>query len=256
MAVVDTKPGAHLTVRPGVLACDRHGAVVAANERAAALLGLSEVDLVDEVRWHASDPAGAAAPPLALVVRQALRTGTRATRPVVVTAETHQRALLMTITPDADGAVVEFQPVQADLRESAGLLDPVTGLPNAVLLVDRLGHAVTRAHALGGMVSVVLADVCGLGRLTEALGEWQADALLAELGDRLRSGMRADHTVARYGGGTFAVVAEHARGTGAATADLVRRLAGDVAVRIGWATSDGRVPGHELLARAERALRP
>jgi GGDEF domain-containing protein len=175
-------------------------------------------------------------------------------RPVVITDDVERRSLLMVITPNADGAVVEVRGVQADLRESAGLLDPVTGLPNAVLLGDRLTQAVTRASTLGGLVSVVLADVRGLGRLTASHGAGHADELLAEFGTRLRRGLRADHTVARYGGGTFAIVAEHLRGTGAATADHVRGLAGEIAVRIGWATSEGDAPGHELLARAEAEL--
>jgi diguanylate cyclase (GGDEF)-like protein len=256
MAEVGTMPS---TVQhPGVLVCDRDGAVVGANAQATRLLGVSAAHLVEDTRppgWHAVEPTGEPALPLVLVVRQAVRTGVRVMRPVVIADEAERRSLLMVITPNADGAVVEVRGVQSDLRESAGLLDPVTGLPNAVLLGDRLAQAVTRASTLGGLVSVVLADVRGLGNLTATHGAGHADELLAEFGTRLRRGLRADHTVARYSGGTFAVVAEHLHGTGAATADHVRGLADAVAVRIGWATSDGGVPGHELLARAEAALR-
>ncbi|TDQ05210.1 GGDEF domain-containing protein [Labedaea rhizosphaerae] len=256
MTEVGTVPSA--TGQLGVLVCDRDGAVVGANAQAARLLGVSAAHLVENTRppgWHAVEPTGTPALPLVGVVRQAVRTGVRVMRPLVVADDVERRSLLMVITPNADGAVVEVRGVQADLRESAGLLDPLTGLPNAVLLGDRLAQAVTRARTLGGLVSVVLADVRGLADLTATHGVAHADALLAGFGTRLRRDLRADHTVARYGGGTFAVVAEHDHSTGAATAARVRALAGDVAVRIGWATSDGGVPGHELLARAEAALR-
>lgn len=256
MTEVGTVPSARGQL--GVLVCDRDGAVVGANAQAARLLGVSAAHLVENTRppgWHAVEPTGTPAFPLGGVVRQVVRTGVRVMRPVVITDDVERRSLLMVITPNADGAVVEVRGVQADLRESAGLLDPVTGLPNAVLLGDRLTQAVTRAATLGGLVSVVLADVRGLGRLTASHGAGHADELLAEFGTRLRHGLRADHTVARYSGGTFAIVAEHRHGTGAATAEQVLDLADAVAVRIGWATSNGDVPGHELLARAEIALR-
>jgi len=255
MTEVGTMPSA--TERLGVLVCAQDGTVVGANAEATRLLGVSAEDLVQDKRppgWYAVDPTGTPALPLVVAVRQAVRTGTRVMRPVVVADGPQRRSLLVVVTPNPDGAVVEILAVQADLRESAGLLDPVTGLPNAVLFGDRLGQAVTRARTLGGLVTVVLADVRGLARLTATLGTGPADDLLAGLGERLRCGLRADHTVARYGGGTFAVIAEHMHGTGAPTADRVRTLAGDVAVRIGWATSDGGMPGHELLARAELAL--
>jgi diguanylate cyclase (GGDEF)-like protein len=161
--------------------------------------------------------------------------------------------------------VTVLQPVHTDLRRSKGLLDPLTELPSRPLLFDRLEQALTRARTHGTMVSVILADLRGLGEINTRWGFRHGDQLLAVIGKRLREGLRADHTVARYSGGTFAVLADHPHGTGAPVAERIKRIAearvtlskGSVQpeLRIGWATSGGASTVHELIGLAELRLR-
>src|SRR5258706_5376120 len=87
------------------------------------------------------------------------------------------------------------------------LLDPCTGLPGRELLIDRLGHALTRARTHGTLVSLVLIH---------------GDAVLAR---RLRERMREDHTVARFSDEVIAIVAEHPDGSGHVIAEHVRQVA-------------------------------
>jgi GGDEF domain-containing protein len=118
-----------------------------------------------------------------------------------------------------------------------GLFDPVTGLPNRVLLFDRLDKALRRARARGTKVTMVLAELPSFD-----------DRTLAATSDRLTGRLTADHTVARYAGGMFAVMADPPHGTGAA---YVAKLAACPA-RVGWATSDGV---HSVRDVVEQALK-
>lgn len=247
----------------GMVVHDGHGAVLAANRRAAQLLGVRRAELFSGVRpagWRARDELGARLPHLAELARQVLRGGTATAVPFVVTPpHGPNRRLWAEIRPvrHRDGllSLTVLHPVEVDLWRSLGLVDPLTGLANQLLLIERLTHGLTMARALGGRVSLVLLDVRGLGELNESLGVTRADELLAKLGRRLRDGLREDQTVARYAGGTFAVVANHPRGTGEPVASRAQSLAGagdgpGLAVRTGWATSDGGESADELISRA------
>jgi diguanylate cyclase (GGDEF)-like protein len=160
---------------------------------------------------------------------------------------------------------VLLQPVQTDVARSRGLLDCLTGLPGRVLLLDRLEQALTRARTHGTLATFVLLDVHQLSAVNAEHGFDQGDELLTTLAGRLRRGLRADHTVARYGGDEFAVIAEHPNGTGEPVAERIRRLAakpvqiGGVRVRPGlrlsWVTSDGVASVLSVLTRAEEHLR-
>jgi GGDEF domain-containing protein len=77
--------------------------------------------------------------------------------------------------------------------------------------------------------------------------------------------LRADHTVARYGGDEFAVIAEHPSGTGETLAARVHELAKTPLVlarhtlqpqlQLSWVTSNGQVGVHSMLDSAEKRLR-
>jgi diguanylate cyclase (GGDEF)-like protein len=101
-------------------------------------------------------------------------------------------------------AAMEHQQANLQLLEQA-LHDPLTGLPNRMLLFDRLEHA-ARSLRHGRSLAVLLVDLDGFKLLNDALGHDVGDQLLVAVADRLRSIVRGADTVARLGGDEFAVL--------------------------------------------------
>jgi diguanylate cyclase (GGDEF)-like protein len=94
---------------------------------------------------------------------------------------------------------------EGQLRHQA-LNDEVTGLPNRRLLADRLSHALDVGKRQGHPVALLYIDLDGFKLINDSLGHSIGDALLRQVGERLRSRVRASDTLARLGGDEFAVV--------------------------------------------------
>jgi diguanylate cyclase (GGDEF)-like protein len=87
--------------------------------------------------------------------------------------------------------------------------DPLTGLANRTLLRDRLEHALARTERDEEMATGVLfVDLDNFKQVNDAYGHAAGDAVLVELGRRLRTAVRPADTVARLGGDEFVVVCE------------------------------------------------
>ncbi len=86
------------------------------------------------------------------------------------------------------------------------LMDDVTGLPNRRLLSDRLAQCVARARREKGMVALLCVDLDGFKLINDSYGHITGDALLAQVGLRLKSRFRNADTLARVGGDEFAIV--------------------------------------------------
>jgi diguanylate cyclase (GGDEF)-like protein/PAS domain S-box-containing protein len=88
------------------------------------------------------------------------------------------------------------------------LHDPLTDLPNRVLLHDRLGQAIAsaRREPQHQPVALLVLDLDRFKEVNDTLGHHAGDRLLQEVGQRLRGALRESDTVARLGGDEFAAV--------------------------------------------------
>ncbi len=91
------------------------------------------------------------------------------------------------------------------LNEHQSLHDGLTGLPNRVLLTDRIEHALDRRDG-NRLIGVLFLDVDGFKSVNDTLGHAAGDALLSELSRRLMGAIRTGDTCARLGGDEFAIL--------------------------------------------------
>ncbi|MDB5761988.1 MAG: hypothetical protein JWQ21_983 [Herminiimonas sp.] len=87
--------------------------------------------------------------------------------------------------------------------------DPLTGLPNRVLLNDRMQHAIDQARRRQSRVGILLMDLNRFKVINDSLGHNKGDILLCTIADRLKGAMREVDTVARLGGDEFVVLLEN-----------------------------------------------
>ncbi len=99
----------------------------------------------------------------------------------------------------------ERHDLEVALRDAA-LHDPLTRLPNRTLFFDRLQQALAKHERARSDVAVAVIDVDDFKMINDTHGHAAGDAVLVELGHRLRAIVRADETVARFGGDEFALI--------------------------------------------------
>jgi diguanylate cyclase (GGDEF)-like protein/PAS domain S-box-containing protein len=86
--------------------------------------------------------------------------------------------------------------------------DPLTGLPNRALFLDRLKQAVTRARREGRLAAVMFLDLDRFKEINDNLGHSVGDEVLVEVAKRLMAHLREVDTIARLGGDEFTIVIE------------------------------------------------
>jgi diguanylate cyclase (GGDEF)-like protein len=89
------------------------------------------------------------------------------------------------------------------------LHDGMTGLPNRILFLDRLGQAIQSCkRRTGSTFSVLFIDIDQFKVINDSLGHLTGDQLLISIGRRMKSCLRSSDTIARFGGDEFAVLLE------------------------------------------------
>ena len=86
--------------------------------------------------------------------------------------------------------------------------DPLTGLPNRTMLMDRLSQALARSERQSTLVAVLFLDLDNFKVVNDGLGHEVGDQLLVAVAQRLRGVLRQADTAARFGGDEFALVCE------------------------------------------------
>ena len=84
--------------------------------------------------------------------------------------------------------------------------DPLTGLPNRTLLMDRMQQAIAHAHRSGSRAAVLFLDLDNFKTINDSLGHGVGDGLLQSVASRIQLCVREGDTVARLGGDEFVVV--------------------------------------------------
>jgi diguanylate cyclase (GGDEF)-like protein/PAS domain S-box-containing protein len=111
------------------------------------------------------------------------------------------------------GAVVTFKDVterkvlEEQLHHQA-FHDPLSGLPNRALFMDRLEHALARANRRGGKVALLFIDLDNFKVINDSLGHEVGDQLLVAAAKRLKACLRLGDSAARLGGDEFTVLVE------------------------------------------------
>jgi len=115
--------------------------------------------------------------------------------------------------------VSERRQLEAQLAHQA-LHDPLTGLANRTLLVERLEQAIARLPRHPGLLAVLFLDLDRFKLINDAMGHDAGDDLLLQSAGLLRAAVRPHDMIARFGGDEFVVVCEDI-----ADADDLERIA-------------------------------
>jgi diguanylate cyclase len=100
----------------------------------------------------------------------------------------------------------------ADLEQELALArhlayhDPLTGLPNRALLLDRLKQAILQAERQSKAIGLLLLDLDCFKHVNDRLGHTAGDLVLRVIAQRLASCIRAGDTASRYGGDEFVIL--------------------------------------------------
>uniref|UniRef100_UPI0005B97399 putative bifunctional diguanylate cyclase/phosphodiesterase n=1 Tax=Methylobacterium sp. B1 TaxID=91459 RepID=UPI0005B97399 len=217
-------------VRQGLLMIDPTGTVIAANAPARQLLaGLnvtlrvqaSAIPLLRALRAGTAPPRGA--------LLRSLRRALARRQPVVFELRHRDHTVQVELHPLATGGwVVSLEDVSTrkavEARADAmARRDPLTGLPNRLLLRERLAEALARLARTGECCALLLIDLDRFKPVNDTLGHPIGDALLETVADRLRSTVRPTDTVARIGGDEFVILQPGIRDA-AGTQALARRV--------------------------------
>lgn len=113
-------------------------------------------------------------------------------------------------TPLLQGTAIDITETRQDKEQVRHMAvhDSLTGLPNRLLFNDRLTIALNHAKRGRWKLAVFFLDLDRLKTINESFGRPVGDQLLQRVAERIRAGIRAGDTVARFGGGEFGIVVQ------------------------------------------------
>jgi len=104
----------------------------------------------------------------------------------------------------------ELQVLNSKIAHQA-MHDPLTGLPNRLLIIDHLQKEISHAARDKSTLAVFMIDLNNFKDVNDTLGHPVGDGLLKDVASRLKKALRESDTVGRLGGDEFAVVIPHVK---------------------------------------------
>ncbi len=161
--------------------------------------------------------------------------------------------------------VTEQRRLEHELTERA-FHDPLTGLPNRTLLLERIERALLRSRRGSTLTCLLFIDLDDFKMVNDTMGHSTGDHLLSAVAERLSGALRRTDTAARLGGDEFAVLMEDAKKPLDAellAAQVIQALSRSFSLRegsvsvsasVGVATARDSTDAEELLGHADLAL--
>jgi diguanylate cyclase (GGDEF)-like protein/PAS domain S-box-containing protein len=131
--------------------------------------------------------------------------------------EVYPQRLSISTVKDDTGVVTHFVAIFTDISdhktaqaqiETLAFYDPLTGLPNRRLLMDRLDQALNASTRHARMSALLFVDLDNFKTINDTLGHHQGDLLLTQVAQRLKTCIREGDTLARLGSDEFVVMLE------------------------------------------------
>jgi diguanylate cyclase (GGDEF)-like protein/PAS domain S-box-containing protein len=194
------------SIRDAVVTTDAEGRVQTLNAAAETLTGWTQIEAlghpVEEIinlRAYGTDA------PLPNPAYESLREGKDGRR-----IHIHLEAKPL-VESDPEACLLVFYDASEAVRLAErisylGQHDPLTGLPNRILLVDRLEQGTRLADRTSDQLAVVFLDLDHFHRINETCGHALADQFLKEVAYRLTDALRESDTVCRLGGDEFVLL--------------------------------------------------
>ncbi|HEV3229258.1 MAG TPA: sensor domain-containing diguanylate cyclase [Solirubrobacteraceae bacterium] len=187
-------------------------------------------------------------------------------------------AVIVLVSPEAlddselelAGTLIELAATNLALIDAraAARTDSLTGLMNYGAMLGRLDEEIDRARRQGSALASLILDLDNFKLINDRYGHLIGDGILRQVASTLRHEFRRFDRVARYGGDEFVVILPNAEGNRAAVAGqrALRRLRDirvevaesqghHVTASIGWAAWRPPDTAHDLLTKADEALR-
>lgn len=231
------------SIGDGVLSIDLAGRITYLNPAAAAMIGWPSEAAVGQPIGHVfhlidRETREPAQNPLRLAVQLNRNVGLTPNC-LLVRSDGGELAIEDSAAPIRDtqgrvtGAVMVFRDVGAALEMSRQMShmaqhDALTGLPNRLLLNDRLTNAIALGRRRQKPVAVGFLDIDQFKNVNDSLGHVVADRVLQSIAARLQESLRQSDTVSRYGGDEFVIALleiEHANDAALVARKLLRAVA-------------------------------
>jgi diguanylate cyclase (GGDEF)-like protein/PAS domain S-box-containing protein len=229
----------------GVTVAGTDGLILFANPAEHELHGYAPGELIGR-------PARALVPaelarPLTVEQMRHLRTWKRERRNVRKDGSVFPAQLISDVILGADGDPLGIVTLCEDISDRKlveqqlfqhAFYDDLTGLPNRVLFLERLGRAVTRTRGRGeGTFAVLFLDLDRFKLVNDGLGHHVGDQLLVAIARRLEGCVRPADTVARLGGDEFTILVEDLK-DGEAAVQLADRVQAELSLPFALAGQD------------------
>jgi PAS domain S-box-containing protein len=229
------------SIGDGVICTDVTGNITYLNPVAESMTGWSREEacgrrLPEVLRIIDGDSRETVLDPLAMAIRRNEAVGLSANC-VLIRRDGYESAIEDSSAPIHDGsgqlvgAVLVFRDVSGARAMSVRMSylaqhDFLTGLPNRLLLNDRLLQAIAAAGRHGTCLAVLFVDVDYFKRVNDSLGHTTGDGLLKSIALRLVACVRTTDTVSRHGGDEFIVLLSEVTRWGTHSSSWHKRSAG------------------------------